>query len=137
MKKLPKIAGIFFGFIIFVAVGLYCYLALERKLHSSGEQEAFTERTTHGMFWHIVTSEEGRTRFMKKYSVILPQNDFSRNYLLVSDGRKIRELKYRLISRYQWEFPYPMGVETFEKTHYPHTMFVYRIRKIYIAQSSD
>lgn len=137
MIKPIKIGVSFLVLVLSIAAGIYYYLTIERRLELSGEQEMYSARATIGKFWTIITSDKGRARFMEKYNVTLPQNDFENSYLLVSDGRRIKELRYRLISRYQWEYPFPMGVEVFDKTHDLHSIFIYRIKKVYIHQSSD
>ncbi len=125
----------FIVFTLFVA-SLYYFLA-PRGVKLLDEQEVPTGRTTLGMFWIVISNEEAGIRFSNRYKFNLPENDFSKYNLLVSDGRRILKLDYRLISKYLWRYHFPRGKEVFDNRHYPHSMFVYRIRKIYIKQEGD
>jgi len=110
---------------------------VRRSIRLLDEQEVPTERTTHGLFWDIIQDEDLRIRWGNEYKVKLPENDFSKYNLLVSDGRRLPKLRYRLISKYQWRYHFLMGEEVFDNRHYPHSMFVYRIKKIYLHQYGD
>jgi hypothetical protein len=79
VKKAIKIARLLLMFVLLIAAGIYYYLNVDRKLELSGEQEVYSERTTFGKFWHVITSDDGSIRFMKKYNVKLPQKDFQKN----------------------------------------------------------
>ncbi len=107
---------------------------VKRNLKLLDEREMPTGRATYGLSWKVIENEEFRIRFGKDYDVKLPENDFSKYNLLVSDGRRILKMRYRLISRYQWRYRFLMGEEVFDSRHYPHSMFVYRIKKIYLHQ---
>jgi len=128
-----------FLFLIFLLIimSLYLLLTVRRNVKLLDEREVPTERTTLGLFWKVIENEDFSVRFGKEYNVILPENDFRRHNLLVSDGRRILRLRYRLISKYQWRYRFLMGEEVFDNRHYPHSMFVYRIKKIYLHQYGD
>jgi hypothetical protein len=112
----------------------YLFLSAKRHVRLLDEQEIYTSRVTGGFFWQIIESEKGRQRFMEKYPITLPANDFGKYYLLVSDGRKIRDLTYRYISK-SWTAHHELiGQAKFDPRHYPHAMFIYRINKIFLLR---
>jgi hypothetical protein len=124
------------GIVIFI-IASTSDLVRARNLELSDEKEVHSERITQGKFWMIIQSEEARTLVMKDYGIQLPENDFNKNYLLISDGRKIKKIKYRLISKYLWQYEFPKGVATFGKEYYPHSIFVYKTNRIYIHRPVD
>jgi len=137
MKRAGGNARLWF-LVFLLIVACLCYLLIVRRsVKLLDEQELPTERTTFGLFWGIIQDEDFRIRFSTRYKVKLPENDFSKYNLLVSDGRRILKLTYKLISRYQWRYRFLMGEEVFDNRHYPHSMFVYRIKKIYLHQYGD
>ena len=137
MKRAGGNARLWF-LVFLLIVACLCYLLIVRRsVKLLDEQELPTERTTFGLFWGIIQDEDFRIRFSTRYKVKLPENDFSKYNLLVSDGRRILKLTYKLISRYQWRYRFLMGEGVFDNRHYPHSMFVYRIKKIYLHQYGD
>lgn len=123
--------------LLLILVSLYYFLAVKHTVKLFDEQEVFTERQTGGIFWVVITDEGYRISFGKKYKVELPANDFNRFYLLVADGRRVVSLRYSLMSRFQWQYRFFKGEEVFEERHYPHSMFVYRMKKIYLHRAVD
>lgn len=122
------------GIIVLLVLCLYSFLSVKRHIRLYDEREVYTSRETGGLFWHVIESEEEKDRFIKKYHVNLPGNDFSKCYLLVSDGRKIRDLTYRLISKFLSEDHELVGEADFDPRPYLHSMFVYRIKQISLLQ---
>lgn len=98
------------------------------------EQEVFTSRTTRGLFWVVIWDEEDRINVCDRYEIELPKIDFTKHNLLLSDGRRILKLRYRLLSKFQTDRHYLIGEEVFDSQHYPHCMFVYKVKKIFIRQ---
>ncbi len=137
MKKSIIIFSVVGLCIVILVIGIYIYLNAPRKIKIIEEYQVYSKRETLGMFWHIIENEEIRSHLAKKYEIDIPKLDFNKYYLLWSDGRKIREIKYTLWSKYQWCFDSPKGVEVFDKNHYPHTAFFYKIEKVYVKQDLD
>lgn len=132
---------IIFSFIFLLAIigylyWKYIYLEIPRKVKLFQEYEATSKRQTNGKAWIIIFDEDMRLRMTEKFEVEIPKINFKKNYLLLSDGRKVIELKYRLSSRYKWWFDRPMGEVTFDKEHYLHTIFFYKINRVIILQES-
>ena len=130
--------GIFLFLTLLLIMTCICLLlTVKRNVKLLDEQEIHTGRTTHGMFWDIIQDDDLRIRYGIRYNIKLPENDFSKYNLLVSDGRRLLKLRYKLISKYQWRYHFLMGEEVFDNRQYPHSMFVYRIKKIYLHQYGD
>ena len=137
MKRTSHQGRVIFMLLLLITTCFLYLLMVRRSIRLLDEQEVPTERTTHGLFWDIIQDEDLRIRWGNEYKVKLPENDFSKYNLLVSDGRRLQKLRYRLISKYQWRYHFLMGEEVFDNRHYPHSMFVYRIKKIYLHQYGD
>jgi len=137
MKRASHQGRVIFLLLLLITTCFLYLLMVRRSIRLLDEQEVPTERTTHGLFWDIIQDEDLRIRWGNEYKVKLPENDFSKYNLLVSDGRRLQKLRYRLISKYQWRYHFLMGEEVFDNRHYPHSMFVYRIKKIYLHQYGD
>jgi len=120
-----------------VAGGLFYFLFAKHSVKLMEEQEVFTSRTTRGLFWQVIWSEEDRIWFCDRYEVELPNIDFTKHNILVSDGRRIVKLSYRIISKTRTYHHSLIGEEVFNSQHYPHSMFVYRVKKIGIRQFWD
>ena len=136
MKLLIKRFSIFAVFLILIIIIAF-YCVAPRKLEMLDEVEVYSERATHGKFWKILRSEEVRTHWNNKLRIKMPSNDFNKYYLLISDGRRITSIQYQVISKYFWNRKVPVGTAVFDEKHYPHSVFVYRIKKIYILQRGD
>jgi len=137
MNPMRAVVGII-GSLIIILLAAYCHDLVKFRRHElSDEKEIYSERATQGKFWHIISSDEARTGFMEMYGIELPDNDFNKNYLLISDGRKILGLGYRAISQYLWHYDFPKGIARFGKKHFPHTVFVYKTSRIYIHPPAD
>lgn len=136
MKLSIKRLSIFSAFFILI-ISIAYYFVAPRKLELIDEVEVYSERATHGKFWKIIRSEEVRTHWNNKLRIIMPRNDFNKYYLLISDGRRITSIQYQVISKYFWNRKVPVGTAVFDKKHYPHSVFVYKIKKIYILQRGD
>lgn len=127
--------------LIFLAIilsgGVAYFLFAGHSIKLMDELEVFTNRITAGQFWHVIQNEEAKILFCSQNNVELPTNDFKKYNLLVSDGRRILKLSYRIISKYQWNYHFFKGEEVFDSEYYPHSMFVYRIKKIYLHKFGD
>jgi hypothetical protein len=135
MMKKPFIIMSFVVLLIFaIAICIYIYMNVPRKIKIYEEYQVYSKRETFGMFWHIIESEENRSFLAKDYEIDIPKIDFDKYFLLWSDGRKIKEIKYTIWSKYQWCFNDPKGVEIFDEMHYHHTAFFYKIERVYVLQ---
>jgi hypothetical protein len=137
MKKLKFVMLLVLLLAILFVIWKFVYLEITHYLKIFQEYEVYSKRKTSGTFWIIIHSDEMRIQINKKYQIEIPTADFNKNYLLMSDGRKIREIKYKFKSRYQWQYKFPMGVETFDDKYCPNKIFIYRINRIYIHRKSD
>jgi hypothetical protein len=128
------IAVLCIGFIVF---GIFFYLNMPRKIKIFEEYQVYTKRETVGIFWKIIENDDIRYHLAKKLEIDIPKIDFNKYYLLVSDGRRIKEIHYTIGSKYKWCFNDPKGVEVFDKTLHPHTAFIYKIERVYVKQDAD
>lgn len=126
----------FICFIVIVFV-IFTYLNKEQTIQLYEELTITKETECHGLFWHIIFSQDNADRNNIEYRIELPENDYSKNFLLISDGRKILSLKYTLISKYHSKYKVPTGYATFDEVLNPHEMYVYRIPKIFVKQDGD
>jgi hypothetical protein len=134
MKKIILISAITALCIAIMAAVIYIYLNVPRKIKIYEEYQVYSKRETFGMFWHIIENDEIRSHLAKRYEVDIPKIDFSKHYLLWSDGRRVKEINYTIGSKFKWCFNDPKGVEVFEGPRHPHTAFFYKIEKIYVQQ---
>lgn len=112
------------------------FLLNENSVKFYEEIEISTTRNCQGNFWHIITANN-KNSFEQKYNLKFPENDYSKNYLLLTDGRKVKSLKYKYISKLLWDYDVPKGIEEFDNILYPNTMFVYKIDPILLKQADD
>ena len=93
-------------------------------------------RKTWGKFWKILSSEKVKELYEEDLSINIPDNDFNKYFILISDGREIESIKYQRISGYtHWKGL--IGIETFGKTHYPNNVFIYRVERVLLSQEGD
>jgi len=137
MKKYLLLMFIILFAIVLFILWKYVYLEITHYLKLYQEYEVYSVKKTSGTLWLIIHSDEMRNKIIKEYQIEIPEIDFSKNYLLMSDGRKIQEIKYKLKSRYQWHYKFPMGIEKYDDKYYPNKVFFYRINRIYIHRKSD
>ena len=142
MKKsrIKKILYIFlsvFLSVVIVVWGGWIYLTKQRKIEIYHVSTVHSDQELWGNGWKIIYYEEQRACLEKIFGFPIPKTDFSRNYLLLSLGRQIKEIRYNYFSQYQWEYDIPMGVETFEGPVHPHKCFIYTIERTYIRQNLD
>ena len=130
--------------VIFIMLVLFfctclIFLTLFRTRNIDLWDEICIEKTTpsYGLSWLIISNEKQAERIASKKQIKLPNNNFSINYLLISDGRKIKSLTYKKISKYQWEYDVPMGIAGFDETLNSHSIYVYKIPKIVLKQDGD
>ena len=108
-----------------------------RQVRLLDESEVYSSRELSGLAWLIITSQEQANAVGNKQGVIFPSIDYSKHYLLESQGRKIKSLKYKKTSRFSWEYNLPMGIAEFENEFNPHTIYVYKIEKCEVKQNGD
>ena len=130
--------------VIFIMLVLFfctclIFLTLFRTRNIDLWDEICIEKTTpsYGLSWLIISNEKQAERIASNEQIKLPNNNFSINYLLISDGRKIKSLTYKKISKYQWEYDVPMGIAEFDETLNSHSIYVYKIPKIVLKQDGD
>lgn len=133
MKKSVILFGLII-IIVLVVIGVYYYLTVERKIRIYKEYRVYSGKETGGIAWFIITSEETRRLLMQDYNIKMPEIDFNEYYLLWSSGRRIKAIRYRIISKYKWRYGVPKGIALFEEKYYPHTAFFYAINKIHLKQ---
>lgn len=120
-------------FVFFIYRALFC----EKNVHIWDEKQIEKGLQSYGLSWLIISSEKQAKRIEEVDNIVLPKNDYTKNYLLISDGRKIISLKYKKISKYQWQYDVPMGVEVFDDNLTNYCMYVYKIPKIVLKQNGD
>lgn len=131
MRKMI-IVGVIIFFIILCLIAVH--LIVLRKIKIYEEYCVQSEKETGGIVWSIIPTEKTRMALMKKYNLQIPEVDFNKNYLLWASGRRIKEITYRIISKYKWRYGVPKGVATFGEKYYPHTAFFYKINKVHLKQ---
>lgn len=132
MKKL-RIFYIFFIILMIVMIDLFRY----RKLSFLEESEIYTSKIVQGKAWLIITNKKQADIVGEKQGISFPYNDYSKYYLLESQGRKIKSLGFRKFSKYLWDYDVPMGIESFDDDFSPNTIYIYKIKKIEIKQNGD
>lgn len=138
MKKVKIIFTIVLICIVILVFGIYIYLNIPRKIKIYGEyKQVYSKRETSGILWSIIENEDIRSNLEKVLEIEIPKIDFNKYYLLWSDGRKIKEIKYTIGSKFKWCFNDPKGIEVAESTHYPNTAFFYLIEKVFVKQDED
>lgn len=132
-KKIVKKAFsfIFIIFLILFIIGIYLFYPRNVKIFSELEPVQ-TERNTTGHIWKIIPTEKARIVISAKYQIKMPRIDFSKYYLLWGDGRRIKSLTYTLGSKLFNCRDIYSGSVTFEKNHYPHKAFFYKIERMYL-----
>ena len=138
MRKI-MIAMLVFSIAVLLFV-LWKFVFLEITHHMTLYQEYevnSNSRKTSGTHWLIITSNEMSHNIKNSYQIDVPMIDFRKNYLLMSDGRKIVDIKYKLKSRYQWHYKFPMGIVQYDDKHYPNKVFFYLINRKYIHRETD
>ena len=133
MKCLKYILAI----VILLFVAMAFDLVRNKDIRLYEEYEIFSERELLGKAWLVITSQEQAAAVENKHGIVLPSIDFSKYYLLESQGRKIKKLKYRNISRFFWEYDVPTGIEEFMGETNSHVIYVYKIDKHQIKQKED
>lgn len=84
-------------------------------------------------WWVIIKSEASLKSMEEKYDVKLPENDFLKNYIVISSGTEIKKLTYRRISTFtllNYKEAHYVGNVVFKKEIYPYTLFIYKVPKI-------
>ncbi|HLP44684.1 MAG TPA: hypothetical protein VK469_01990 [Candidatus Kapabacteria bacterium] len=137
MKKFLLITAIAVLCIFIILVGIYIYLYVPRKVRIYEEyQQVYSTRETGGKAWGIIDNNEIRVHLEKKLGLKISKVDFDKFYLLWSDGRKIKEINYTIVSKYKWWFDHPKGEALFDEKHYLHTIFIYKIEKVIVLRES-
>jgi hypothetical protein len=122
-----------FLIVVIIAIGLtsmYCYWFIPVKVDLKEVARLNTSEELPGTWWFSVFSENDRVE--EDYNVKLPKNDYTKNYLVISGGREMKQLSFKRISKFESQYkehPY-FGDAILKKQLHPHTIFVYRIDKI-------
>jgi len=123
--------------ILAIFFGVKYYLDTARKVKIYEEYQVYSERKTWGLAWNIIPDENTRQVLMEEFRIKIPKIDFNKNYLLMSDGRRIKKITYKIGSKYKWQYDVSKGIATFEGKHYLHTVFIYKINKVLVKQEGD
>jgi hypothetical protein len=127
---------IIFAIILFTWF-LYWYFLGWTKIVIYSENEVFSNRKTHGMAWFIIDNNRAQEIVSDMYEIKIPENDYGKNYLLISDGRQVSSVIYKRISKYQWCYDVPLGIARFKDGHSPNNVYIYKINKIMLKQDDD
>ena len=123
--------------IIAFLISLSVYFFPKRYLKMYDVSTIYSERECMGLFWRIITDENTKEIIEEKHEINIPDNDYDKYYLLISDGREIQSIQYTNISRYLWQYDVPKGIEVFTGDVHKHEMFCYRIEKKLLKQDGD
>lgn len=123
--------------IILIVLGITIDFFINRNVTLYEELEEYSERELQGHAWLVISSPEQALAIEEKHNVNFPVIDYDHKYLLECQGRRIKSLKYKKISKWLWSYDVPMGIEEFEEPLYPHTIFIYIIDKHKIKQKGD
>lgn len=101
------------------------------------EFELYSSEPVSGLAWLVISSPKQASILEEKQGIKFPEIDFNKNFLVESKGRKIRTLKYRLVTKYLWDYNIPMGTAEFYGDVNPNSIYVYIIDKHNIKQKGD
>ena len=118
-----------------ILFGLYFFIPRNIKIYE--KILIPTDRDCLGQFWIILTNEKQANHIGEKYKIILPKNDYNKNYLLLCDGVEIKSIKYNIFSKYKWEYDVPRGNEIYLDKYYNHNFVCYRINKVQVKQFGE
>ena len=108
----------------------FIYVKYPRKLLIYKEIAVIhTNKTTTGKLWHIITSDQVRQYFSKEYEIKIPKLDFTKRFLLMTDGRKVKKITYDVWNIFCDCSDVPEGKAYFEKNYQENTMIFYEIEK--------
>ncbi|MCU0289503.1 MAG: hypothetical protein MUF15_24290 [Acidobacteria bacterium] len=137
MKKLKIVLIILLVCIFVLALGILIYLNVPRKIKIYEEyQQLYSKRETVGKAWGIIFDNDGISLIGENLEIEIPKIDFNKYYLLWSDGRRIKEINYTIVSKYKWWFNHPKGEALFDEKHYLHTIFIYKIEKVMVLRET-
>ncbi|PIE03517.1 MAG: hypothetical protein CSA81_01890 [Acidobacteria bacterium] len=84
-----------------------------------------------GKFPLPIDSQEYKTHWEEKYQIELPDCDYSVKSQYISFGRKIASARYRVISKYFWNYHDTfIGEFTFEHEAFPNSIFIYETNRV-------
>lgn len=121
------------AFILVITIGsLYYYWFVPVEVELEEVSKLYTEDELPGTWWSTVVGQNHSVE--RKYSIKLPENDYTKHYLIISGGREIKQLTYKRISRLESQYRERsyFGEAILKKALYPHTIFVYRISNVYV-----
>jgi len=121
--------------LIVMGVKRWVYYYKPIKIDLTPIAEIYTPGAT-GRRWKIIFGRN-REAINESWGIEIPEIDFDKNYLLLSDGRKMQELTYTRISQHQWCYDVPKGIAAFGDEYYHNTVFVYKMEKILLKQEGD
>lgn len=121
--------------LIFILIGTYLFIP--RSIKFFDKVLIPTDRECFGQFWLILTNEKQAKHIGEKYNIILPENDYKKNFLLLCDGVEIKSIQYNVFSKFQWEYDVPRGNEVYSDRYYKHNFVCYRINKVHVKQFGE
>ena len=90
------------------------------------------KRDTTGILWEIINSEEMEKEFYSEYKIHVPDNDYSKYFLLWADGRRLKKVTYNLGSKYFDSQNRTYGNVVFMGKHFKNKAFFYIIETKFI-----
>ena len=121
--------------LIFILIGTYLFIP--RSIKFFDKVLIPTDRECFGQFWLILTNEKQAKHIGEKYNIILPENDYKKNFLLLCDGVEIKSIQYNVFSKFQWEYDVPRGNEVYSDRYYKHNFVCCRINKVHVKQFGE
>ena len=138
MRQWMVLAAI--GLVMLIGGGfLWAYFYLIQDINPTDEIEIkspYTMSNAGISAWKIVY-DKNKDAISESWNIEIPIIDFSKNYLLLSSGRRIEKLVYKRISQYKWSYNVPKGVAVYKDGFYPNSVFVYVIDKVPLKQDAD
>jgi len=136
-KKIMPVILSLIVLIILVLIIISCYFFVNHKLKFYDVYYLETTRDCYGQFWMTITNEKLAEKVSSKYDICIPENDYTKYNLIISDGREITSIKYNLGSKFFWQYDVPKGIEEFSSIFHEHTMICYKTDKILLKQDGD
>lgn len=126
-----------FVVLVFVLLFLIFYYSSERSLQLYDKNMLKTDRECCGRFWITITNLEQAKKAESKYGISIPDNDYNKNFIIISDGRIINSIKYNLYSRFLWQYDVPKGKEEFTDEFYENYMICYKTERKLLKQDGE
>ena len=129
------------GVIIYSIVNQYCkYLSNQIYVPLHLIDSIKSKDEIKGTWWILIQGTNDVYNFESYYHVMLPKNDYKKHYMIVSAGRSIQRMVYRLDSKIKLNNKYDqnvnkvgyLGEETYSDEINIHMFYIYQIPPISI-----